>query len=95
MENETVTGYQYCDPCTEKFAEGYLGLVEATNPTHGEQLAVDEAYRTGRIAWLRRHVAAQMFNIPLTDNMMFVFIDGTVIKIIEDLQRQAEAALEN
>jgi len=95
MERETITGYDYCEPCKEKFAEGYLGLVEALNPIHGERLEVHQANRTGRIAWLRRHVAKQMFNIPLTDKMTFVFVDGAVIEMLEGMRKEAEAAPEN
>ena len=95
MERETITGYDYCEACKEKFAEGYLGLVEALNPVHGERLEVHQAHRTGRIAWLRMEVAKQLFNVPLSPKMTFVFVDGGVIDQLEGLRRQAEAAPEN
>jgi hypothetical protein len=95
MDRETITGYDYCEACKEKFAEGYLGLVEALNPIHNERLEVHQAHRTGRIAWLRKQVAKQLFNIPLTDEMKFVFVDGAVIDKLEGLRQQADAAPEN
>ena len=94
-----MTGYDYCEACKEKFSRGFLGLVEAVNPIHGERLEVHQAHRTGRIAWLQRHVAKQVFNIALTEEMTFVFVDGGVIDKLEEMNQQAksrsEAAPEN
>jgi hypothetical protein len=94
MEPITVTGYDYCEACKEKFSEDYLGLVEALNPIHGERLEVHQAHRTGRIAWLRKHVAKQLFNIALTDEMKFVFVDGGVIDKLEGMNQEAKARSE-
>jgi hypothetical protein len=95
MKPETVTGYQNCESCQGKFDEGYLGLVEALDPVHGTRITVDSANRTGRIAFLKKSIAAQVFKIPLRENMEFVFVDQKVIKALEGMQKRAEAAPEN
>jgi len=46
----------------------------------------EQAYRTGRMAHLRRAVFAQVFNVPIADEQACVFVGPGVI---EQLQAMA------
>lgn len=42
-----------------------------------------QAYRTGRLAHLRRAVFAQVFNAPIADKQACVFVEPGVIEQLE------------
>jgi hypothetical protein len=50
----------------------------------------EQAYRTGRLAHLRRTVFAQMFNIPIEDKQVCVFVEPGVIDQLQSMVAPAE-----
>ena len=92
MEHYTVTGYDHCDDCKGKLDDDYIALVEIVNNPGKDKnvLRNEEAQRTGTIAWIRKPIAAQLFNRTITTPMAFVNHD-----IIEYLQSMASDNVQN
>lgn len=62
MEHYTVTGWDLCPDDKKRHDDGYVALVEARPPAHGDRLAPGEAYRLGRIAHVRERTFIGIFN---------------------------------
>ena len=96
LERETLTGLGICPDCQVRLDDGFLALIEVSNDPQErvEKLQIDEANRTGNIAWLKRTVAERMFVGVNLSNDPFLFIDGDVFKQLvqahDHLQNQAE-----
>ena len=45
----------------------------------------EQAYRTGRLAHLRRTVFAQVFNVPTADEQACVFVEPGVIEQLQSI----------
>jgi len=93
MERHTATGWGLCPEHQKLLDDGFVALVECDpqrsgSPTNG-RMNPKQAYRTGRLAHLRREVFAQMFNVPIADDQACVFVEPGVI---EQLQTMMEAA---
>ncbi|HSW17063.1 MAG TPA: ATPase, partial [Ramlibacter sp.] len=48
-------------------------------------LKPEQAYRTGRLAHLKRHVFATVFNVPIEANQPCVFVEPGVIEQLESM----------
>lgn len=55
----------------------------------GARMKPEQAYRTGRLAHLKRYVFTAMFNVPIEANQACVFVEPGVI---EQLQTMVEPA---
>ena len=51
----------------------------------------EQAYRTGRLAHLRRTVFAQVFNVPIADEQACVFVEPGVIEQLQSMTAPAAA----
>ncbi|WP_430522155.1 hypothetical protein [Pseudomonas aeruginosa] len=49
----------------------------------------EQAYRTGRLAHLRRTVFAQVFNVPIADEQACVFVEPGVIEQLQSMTAPA------
>lgn len=49
----------------------------------------EQAYRTGRLARLRRTVFAQVFNVPIADKQACVFVEPGVIEQLQSMTAPA------
>ncbi|WP_442964051.1 hypothetical protein [Pseudomonas sp. NMI795_08] len=49
----------------------------------------EQAYRTGRLAHLRRTVFAQVFNVPIEDRQACVFVEPGVIDQLQSMTAPA------
>lgn len=87
----TMTGYDLCKPCKEKFDEGYLALVvidaEKSKPSIPGHLKIGEAYRTGEVIHLRRSIARKMFK-GLSDERAFVYTDEEMSSKLKELAKR-------
>lgn len=94
MEHHTVTGWGLCPEHQQRFTQGYIALVEC-DPQRGrrakdtDRLKPEQAYRTGRVAHVKREVFASVFNVPLVLDQPCVFVEPGVI---ERLQAMTEPA---
>lgn len=84
MERHTTTGWGLCTEHQPMFDDGYIALVECDPqrsglPTAGDKLKPEQAYRTGRLAHVRREAFARLFNVEVCAGQACVFVDPEVI----------------
>lgn len=93
FERHTVTGNGLCPEHQKLFDDGYIAFVEISNETKSSTLQPEEACRTGRIAHVRRAVAADMFNVPI-GNEPLAFVEKDVIDFLEKIQHPDDRYLD-
>lgn len=84
-------GYKLCPDCAGRTGE-YIALVAATTMVKAETVKMEDARRTGEIAWVRRTVAARIFNIRMPDDLPFTFCDPEVVTILKQKMAEAEGS---
>ena len=92
MEHHTTTGWGLCPEHQKLSDDGFVALVECDpqrSGSPGDRLKPEQAYRTGRLAHLKREAFATMFNVPVAADQAFVFVEPGVI---ERLQAMVEPA---
>lgn len=94
MERHTKTGWGLC-PEQQKLADdGFVALVECDPQRSGAagawRMKPEQAYRTGRLAHLRRAVFAQVFKAPIDDEQACVFVESGVIEQLQAMTAPAE-----
>lgn len=92
---QTTTGWGLCVEHQQLFDQGFVALVECDPERSGRRSACegmqpDQAYRTGRLAHLRRSVFAEVFNVPIEAERAMVFVEPGVIERIEAMTGPAE-----
>ena len=91
LERNTVTGWGMCVEHERLRTEGFVALVECDPRKSGvcagtQRLQPERAYRTGRLAHLKREVFAQVFNGGIDADQALVFVE---IGVIDHVQRLA------
>src|SRR3546814_15507025 len=83
MERHTKTGWGLCPEHQKLSDDGFVALVECDPQRSGSQaggrMKPEQAYRTGRLAHLRRTVFAPVFNVPIADEQACVFVEPGAI----------------
>ena len=84
LERHTTTGWGLCAEHQKLSDDGFVALVECDpqrsgSPAGSGRLKPEQAYRTGKLAHLERHVFASMFNVPIEANQPCVFVAPGVI----------------
>ena len=84
MERHTTTGWGLCAEHQRLFDQGYVALIECDPqrsglPAAGDTLKPEQAYRTGRLAHVRREAFAKLFNMQVREGQACVFVDPEVI----------------
>ena len=92
MEKHTITGYETCPECKTHIENNFVAFVsvdiEKSTRNSNEHLSVEGAYRTGRIAWLKKSVAEQMFGRKINSPM--IFASDVLIDDLERLRNEAK-----
>jgi len=86
MERHTVTAWGLCAEHQKLADDGFVALVECDpqrSGAPGGRLKPEQAYRTGRLAHIKRHVFAQVFNVPIEANQACVFVEPGVIEQLQ------------
>jgi len=86
MERHTVTGWGLCAEHQKLADDGFVALVECDpqrSGSPGGRLRPEQAYRTGRLAHVKRHVFAQLFNVPIKASQACVFVEPGVIEQLQ------------
>ena len=88
MARHTTTGWGLCPEDQRLHAEGFVALVECDPQRSGArsadgQLEPGRAYRTGRLAHLRREVFAQVFDVTIAADQPMVFVEPGVIERLQ------------
>ena len=90
MERHTATGRGLC-PEHQKLSDGgFVALVEfdpqrSGSPAGGGRAKPEQAYRTGRLAHLKREAFAQVFNVPIAADQPCVFVEPGVIEQLQTM----------
>jgi hypothetical protein len=84
LERHTTTGWGLCPEHQKLADDGYVSLVECDPNRSGgsaeqERLKPEHAYRTGRLAHLKREAFTKIFNVALTLDQACVFVEPGVI----------------
>ncbi|MCS5939808.1 ATPase [Klebsiella variicola] len=88
MERYTTTGWGLCAEHQKLFDDGFVALVECDPQRSGasagnSRLKPEQAYRTGKLAHLKHHVFARMYNVPIQTNQPCVFVEPGVIEQLQ------------
>ncbi|WP_443192955.1 ATPase [Pseudomonas aeruginosa] len=93
MGRHTATGWGLCPEHQKLSDDGFVALVECDPQRSGSQaggrMKPEQAYRTGRLAHLRRTVFAQVFNVPIADEQACVFVEPGVIEQLQSMTAPA------
>ena len=88
MNRYTVTGWGLCVEHQKLADDGFVALVECDprrSGSPGGRLKPEQAYRTGRLAHIKRHVFAQVFNVLIEANQACVFVEPGVIEQLQSM----------
>ena len=96
LERYTTTGWGLCAEHQKLFDEGFVALVECDparsgKPSGADRLKPSEAYRTGRLAHLKREAFAAMFNVQLAADQVCVFVEPGIIEKIQTMVSPASS----
>lgn len=85
LHRYTTTGLGLCPEHKRLFDEGFVALVEydparSGQPSSADRLKPEQAYRTGRIAHLKRDSFARVFNVSIDAKSPLVFVQLGVIE---------------
>lgn len=94
MKRHTATGWGSCPEHQKLSDDGFVTLVECDPKRSGASASAarmkpEQAYRTGRLAHLKRELFAKVFNVPIEADQACVFVEPGVI---EQLQTMVESA---
>lgn len=87
LERKTVTGWDLCPEHAKLWEKGYIALVECDpdkSKLTGGTIKPEDAYRTGRIAHIRKAAAKRIFNVEMTSPVAFV--EPGVVDMLEKMQ---------
>jgi hypothetical protein len=93
LERHTCTGSGLCPEHQRLYNDGFVALVEC-DPEKSGNLAVGavlepaQAYRTGRIAHLKRETFGRVFNVPIGSERPYVFVEPGVIDTLQSMTHQ-------
>lgn len=95
MEHHTTTGWGLCPEHQRLSSEGFVALVECDPlrsglPSGEGSMKPEEAYRTGRVAHLKRSAFAKVFNVPITTVQPCMFVELGVIERLQSMVAPAE-----
>jgi len=83
MKRYTTTGWGLCPEHQKLFDDGFVALVECDPERSGSRAdgrsKPEQAYRTGRVAHLRRTAFAQVFNVPIAAEQACIFVEPGVL----------------
>jgi hypothetical protein len=90
MMRHTTTGWSLCAEDQRLFEAGFVALVECDPQRTGvtsesTHVKPEHAYRTGRLAHLKREVFARMFNVPLAADQACVFVEPGIIERLQPM----------
>ena len=90
MERYTTTGWGLCAEHQKLFDDGFVALVECDpersgKPSGTDRLKPEQAYRTGHLVHLKRHVFTEIFNVQIAADQVCVFVEPGIIERIQTM----------
>ncbi|VGO08727.1 FIG01198175: hypothetical protein [plant metagenome] len=94
LAHHTVTGWGLCPEHERLSKNGFITLVECDPQRSGGapssgNMKPEQAYRTGRLAHLKREAFAKVFNVPLALDQSCVFVEAGVIERLHAMTEPA------
>ncbi len=92
LERKTVTGWDLCPEHAKLWEGGYIALVECDpqkSKFTGGTIKPEDAYRTGRIAHIRKSASDRIFDVKMKSPVAFV--EPGVVDALEKM-RQGETS---
>jgi hypothetical protein len=89
-EEERVTGMSLCPEHKKLHEDGYLTLIGVNNKGAEGRMQFNDAKRTNELVYIKRDVAAKVFNVPIEEDLPFVFVDSEVISMLKRMQSEAQ-----
>ena len=88
LHRHTTTGWGLCSEHERLRSEGFVALVECDPQRSGARsdagrLKPDQAYRTGRLAHIRREAFARVFDVAINADQAVVFVEPGVIERLQ------------
>ena len=85
MQRHTVTGWGMCREHRRLFEEGFVALIECDPersgvPVDQDHMRPEQAWRTGRLAHLKRETLARVTHVTLAPDVPCVFVEPGVIE---------------
>lgn len=95
MTRHTTTGWGLCPEHQRLHSEGFVALVECDPqrsgaPSGDGQMKPEQAYRTRRLAHLKRDAFARVFNVAITADQPVVFVEPGVIERLQSMTAPAD-----
>lgn len=90
MKRHTVTGWGLCPEHQKLSDDGFVALVECDPQRSGSSsgdghMKPEQAWRTGRLAHLKRDVFAKVFNVLIAADQTCVFVEPGVIEQLQTM----------
>jgi hypothetical protein len=90
LQRHTTTGWGLCAEHQNLSDDGFVALVECDPQRSGkssgaDRLKPEQAYRTGRLAHLKRAMFATVFNVPIAADQACVFVEPGVIEQLQTM----------
>jgi len=84
LVHHTVTGWGLCPAHQKLFDEGFVALVEcdparSAAPSADGRVKPEQAFRTGQVAHVKRHVFAGLFKAEIAPDQPCVFVEPGLI----------------
>ena len=83
IERKTCMGFAFCE---EHKKEGFITLIGVDSEKSnydGGKIRPENAYKTGRVVFLKKEVFAQIFNTKI-NTFDFVYVEDKVIDFLQD-----------
>ena len=95
MKRHTTTGWGLCPEHERLHSEGFVALVECDPqrsgaPSGDGRMKSEQAYRTGRLAHLKRDAFARVFNVVIVADQPVVFVEPGVIERLQAMAAPAD-----
>jgi hypothetical protein len=92
LEHYTTTGWGLCPEHRRLFDDGFVALVECDPERSGASaqtnvLKPGQAFRTGRIAHVKRELFGRASNVSIQPETPCVFVDSDVIDRLQTMMR--------
>ncbi len=95
MERHTTTGWVLCPDHKARADDGYIALIECDPARSGVRpdtgrVKPGDAYRTGRLAFVKRTVFARISNVAIPDDQPCVFVEPGIIQHLRAMSGTAK-----
>jgi len=83
LERKSFVGFALCKDHKKEGFITLIGVDSEKSNYDGERMRPENAYKTGRVVFLKKEVFAQIFNVQI-DTFDFVYVEDKVIDFLQD-----------